>query len=216
MRRLTSHFTRFRDRTDGIAAVEFALILPIMAVMLIGAVQISEAVTADRRVSQVSTSTGDLIARKEDAVVKTELQDIARIGGWLMAPFPERRLEIDFAMIYQAPCTPMPTCQNTPPVRNHPNLSMLWQCKYKGVDNSMVCTCPKSPFVLPSTGLINWGELLVRTETRFAYQPNFFDLFFDYNSTYTLTDISYLKPRGAWGSLEAPEFSAQPSNKCMP
>ncbi len=39
---------RFGHDRQGIAAVEFALIVPIMMLMFIGAVEMSQAVTADR------------------------------------------------------------------------------------------------------------------------------------------------------------------------
>ena len=47
------------------AAIEFALIVPIMAVMFIGAVELSQAITVDRRVTQVASSTADLVARAD-------------------------------------------------------------------------------------------------------------------------------------------------------
>jgi Flp pilus assembly protein TadG len=196
MRRLTSLFARFRDRTDGIAAVEFALILPIMAVMLIGAVQISDAVTADRRVSQVSSSTGDLIARIETDIAKSEIEDIAKIGGWLMAPFRRERLEIDLSLV-TLPCPPSPAvCPTTPPAVNQANQRLRWECKYVGSTNTMTCTCPKTPYTMPRTGLINFGDAVVISTARYAYQPAFFDTFFRYNATVTLADTAYLKPRG--------------------
>jgi Flp pilus assembly pilin Flp len=207
MRRLVTLLKQLRDRTDGIAAVEFALILPIMTVMLIGAVQISEAVTADRRVSQVSTSTGDLIARIETDIAKTEVEDIAKIGGWLMAPFARERLEIDLALI-TLPCPPSPApCPTTPPPVNATNQKMRWECKYVGSSNSLTCTCPKSNFTMPRTGLINYGDAVVMSSVRFAYQPMFFDMFFQYNSTVSLTDTAFLKPRGVCTRLNDPSLT---------
>ena len=47
------------------AAVEFAFIVPIMGVMFIGAVELSQAIIVDRRVTQIASSTADLVARAE-------------------------------------------------------------------------------------------------------------------------------------------------------
>ena len=52
---LTSFMRGFIKRTDGVAAVEFALIVPIMAVMFIGSVEMSQAITANRRVTMVAS-----------------------------------------------------------------------------------------------------------------------------------------------------------------
>ena len=44
--------------------VEFAFIVPIMAVMFIGAVELSQAIIVDRRVTQIASSTADLVAAR--------------------------------------------------------------------------------------------------------------------------------------------------------
>ena len=41
------------------------MIVPIMSAMFIGAVEVSQAITVDRRVTQVASSTADLVARAE-------------------------------------------------------------------------------------------------------------------------------------------------------
>ncbi len=56
---------RFGRKIDGIAAVEFALIVPIMLCMFIGTVELSQAITVDRRVTQVASTTADLVARQK-------------------------------------------------------------------------------------------------------------------------------------------------------
>lgn len=53
-----------RDRS-GIAAVEFGLIAPVLLVMLVGVVEITRAVSIDRRFGQVTSMVADLISREE-------------------------------------------------------------------------------------------------------------------------------------------------------
>lgn len=60
-----------RDRR-GVAAIEFALIVPIMSAMFIGAVELSQVITVDRRVTQVASATADLVARAEKQISHTE------------------------------------------------------------------------------------------------------------------------------------------------
>lgn len=56
---------RFARCASGIAAVEFALILPIMALLLFGGFELSRAISIDRRFGMVTSMTGDLVAREE-------------------------------------------------------------------------------------------------------------------------------------------------------
>jgi Flp pilus assembly protein TadG len=85
---------RWRGDSRGIAAVEFAFIVPIMLVMFIGAVELSQAITVDRRVTQVASSTADLVARKETSINNGEITDILRIGGFILAPFDQSPLQV--------------------------------------------------------------------------------------------------------------------------
>jgi Flp pilus assembly protein TadG len=59
---LRSALDMFRDRS-GIAATEFAVIVPIMLVMFFGVVEFSSAVAVDRKVTLVSRTLSDLTAQ---------------------------------------------------------------------------------------------------------------------------------------------------------
>lgn len=89
--RQAPHITRarrFAAANEGIAAVEFALIVPIMMLLFMGAVELSQAVTVDRRVSQVASTTSDLVARKESNISQAnDIDDIMKVGSYLLAPF---------------------------------------------------------------------------------------------------------------------------------
>ena len=76
------------------AAIEFAMIVPIMAVMFIGAVELSQAITVDRRVTQIASSTADLVAQRRDTISQTEITDIMRVGSYIMAPYSQNPLQI--------------------------------------------------------------------------------------------------------------------------
>ncbi len=54
---------RFRKNRSGVAATEFALLVPVMLVMYVGTVEITEAYYVDRRVTLATRVAGDLIAR---------------------------------------------------------------------------------------------------------------------------------------------------------
>ena len=83
------------DRQAGVAAIEFAFIVPIMFVMFVGAVELSQAITVDRRVTQAASSVADLIARKETSIAQSEIGDIMKIGGYILAPYSQTPLQVD-------------------------------------------------------------------------------------------------------------------------
>lgn len=53
---------------DGVAAVEFGFIAPIMLLMLIGTIEVSRAITIDRRFGLVTSMVADLVTREENVV----------------------------------------------------------------------------------------------------------------------------------------------------
>ncbi len=54
---------RFRREAAGLAAVEFALVLPIAVAMLFGEFVLGEALSISRKVSIAARTVGDLVAR---------------------------------------------------------------------------------------------------------------------------------------------------------
>src|SRR5207244_5254619 len=85
---------RWNGDTAGMAAVEFALIAPMMGVMFIGAVELSQAIMVDRRVTQIAGSTADLVARAETTISQSDISDIMKAGSFIMPPYPLNPLQI--------------------------------------------------------------------------------------------------------------------------
>src|SRR5690554_4731160 len=50
----------------GVAAVEFAVIAPVLFLLLIAAYEVSRAISLDRRFHLITTMTGDLVSREQD------------------------------------------------------------------------------------------------------------------------------------------------------
>jgi Flp pilus assembly protein TadG len=101
----------WRADARGIAAVEFALIVPVMSVLMMGAIELSQALMVDRRVTQVASSTADLIARSEKSITEAEVRDIMRIGGFIMKPNDQGPLQITLRSIISSPANAAVTKQ---------------------------------------------------------------------------------------------------------
>ncbi len=62
------------ENEKGVAAVEFALLAPVLIAILFGSVEVSQAVTIDRKVTQAASTIADLVAQSADmdcATLKT-------------------------------------------------------------------------------------------------------------------------------------------------
>ena len=71
---------------SGLAAVEFALILPILVVLWFGGVELTQALSVDRRLNNLASSLGDLVARSK-IVTTADVDLIFDVAPGAMYPF---------------------------------------------------------------------------------------------------------------------------------
>jgi Flp pilus assembly protein TadG len=77
----------FRLAETGAAAVEFALILPVMLLLYVGANEASMLISMDRKVQLISGAVGDLVARTDADISSGELQNYVDIAGGIISPY---------------------------------------------------------------------------------------------------------------------------------
>jgi Flp pilus assembly protein TadG len=184
--------TRWRGDKQGVAAVEFAFVVPIMFVLFVGAIELSQAITVDRRVTQVASSTADLVARKETTISNNEISDILRIGGFIMAPYDRTPLQVVIRNVSSSSKDATTTKQS-------------WQCTYSGVgaNPTPTCACMNTTYTLPA-GLVSTNDSVVVSEVTYTYTPILFDYFLKQGypagaggpGTYAMTERIFMKPRG--------------------
>lgn len=78
---------QFRLAEAGVAAVEFALIIPVLLLIYVGTIEASALITMDRKVQSISGALGDLVARSEDKLTTSELRDYFRAASGIMTPY---------------------------------------------------------------------------------------------------------------------------------
>jgi Flp pilus assembly protein TadG len=71
----------------GLAAVEFAFILPVMMVMLFGTVEFSSAIAIDRKVTLMARTLSDLTSQAT-TVASTDLTNFFAASTGIMTPYP--------------------------------------------------------------------------------------------------------------------------------
>ena len=197
------HALRHRWRDDGVAAIEFALIVPMVAVMFIGAVELSQALTTDRRVTQVANATADLVARSESKISQSEITDIMQAGSYIVAPYNQNPLRITLRNVTSSPSDAGITKQS-------------WTCAFNGTGSTLACECSDMTYNLPS-GLVSTNDSVVISQAVYDYKPLVFDYFMKKGAppsstgTYTLSETVYLKPRGQAAMLLQPTGLACPS-----
>jgi Flp pilus assembly protein TadG len=86
-----------RDR-KGLAAVEFALILPIMISLYFGTVQIGDALTVKRKVTHVTSSLGDLVTQSK-SISASDISNILDAASAVIAPYSVSNLKIVVSQI---------------------------------------------------------------------------------------------------------------------
>jgi Flp pilus assembly protein TadG len=100
---------RFRSDKRGVSAVEFALILPVMLLLYAGTVEISEALSVDRKVNQLSATVGDLVAQRM-TMNTTEINNIFDAATAIMEPYDtsEVAIRLYFVPYIRSPASPRP------------------------------------------------------------------------------------------------------------
>jgi Flp pilus assembly protein TadG len=90
---------RFARATGGVAAVEFALILPVMLVMYLGLVAVTVGVNTNRKVTLVSRTVSDLVARSTSSLRTAELDTLVRAAATVIAPYNPAGLNVALASV---------------------------------------------------------------------------------------------------------------------
>jgi Flp pilus assembly protein TadG len=88
-----------RDR-NGIAATEFAVIVPIMLVMFFGTVEFSSGVAVDRKVTLVARTLSDLTSQASTSVNDAYLQNVFTASIAIMTPYPATPTKAQISEIY--------------------------------------------------------------------------------------------------------------------
>ena len=154
----------------GRAAVasEFALILPLGIMLLVGTSEVGTALLVDRKVTRATHVGADLVAQVT-AVSTSDLNDVFDAMEAIMQPFPGGA-HLTITSVYHNPDTNA--------------VAVDWSVSRNGGSNS-------GSYSLPP-GLTERGDSVIVAEVNYEYVPLFNDFIL---GTITLSDVAYLKPR---------------------
>jgi Flp pilus assembly protein TadG len=172
------------DRS-GLAAVEFAMVFPMMVVMCFGVVEISSAISVDRKATQVARTLSDLTSQNV-SVADADLISFGQAAKAIMTPYPASELKSSITEVYVDKTTGVARVQ--------------WS-KALTIDASGNVTIAAGPHnqsdvvVLPS-GLVvakAWGSYVIWSEVSYKYTPAVGYVLA--TSGITFRDASFTRPR---------------------
>lgn len=86
-----------RDRR-GVVAIEFAMLVPVTAVLLFGGFEVTRMVRASLRLNDVAQTVADLVAQ-QTTITAAGMANICNGGGLVMTPFPSTNLDATVASV---------------------------------------------------------------------------------------------------------------------
>lgn len=78
----------FRDDVRAVAAVEFALILPLLIGLYIGTIEVSTLYSADHKVATVASTMADLVSRENAVIKSSDLTNYFKAARTILQPYP--------------------------------------------------------------------------------------------------------------------------------
>ena len=100
---------RFLGNQTGIAAVEFALIAPILLLLYLGATDITQALAIDRKLGTFASTVSDLVAQ-ESEISAAKVAGLSDAGIAIMRPFETANTDLRLTVFDLTGGTPNVTC----------------------------------------------------------------------------------------------------------
>ena len=169
-RRALRHLAR---NNSGIAAVEFAMIVPIMLVLFFGTVEFSSGIAVDRKVTIMARTLSDLTSQNI-SVTDTVLTNIFNASTGIMTPYSATPIKATISELYVDPSTLVARVQ--------------WSKSYQGGT-----TRAASSVVTIPTALKVAGTYLIFSEVSYQYVPTIGYVMA--KTGVNLSDVSYTRPR---------------------
>jgi Flp pilus assembly protein TadG len=167
---MLSRLRGFARGQDGMAAVEFAVILPFMLVVYIGGVEIGDGVAVDRKVAITTRAVADLASRYTK-ITDIDMNNILGASATIIAPYASSPLAVTVSGVT---------------VDNKGNATIDWSNTLNGTAHAK-----GAAVTLPGT-LATSGTYYVWGEVQYAYTPT---LGYVMTGTWNLSNQIFMSPR---------------------
>jgi Flp pilus assembly protein TadG len=147
---MTRNFRNFIGETKGIAAIEVALILPVLLVLYFGLFDLTSLISVNRKVTYSASVVADLVAQNKTSVLKNDIQNYFAASNMVMAPTPAAQVRVEVFGYRIAGST----------------ISQVWK-----TNNSASGTCGAAPSTAAMAPLMVAGNDLVVARVCTTYTP---------------------------------------------
>jgi len=161
---------RFVGEHRGVAATEFALLVPTMLTLFLGSVETSTGVSIQRKVTIAAHTVADLSSQYTD-ITNSDMTNILNASADIIFPYAAANLQ---------------TVVSELSIDAQGNATVVWSDTLNGTARTV-----GSPVTIPSTLAVANSYLLLG-ETSYNYKPSYGYVI---TGTVTLSDQMYMQPR---------------------
>lgn len=167
---LCARLDRFVRDGRAVSSIEFAIIAPLMITIYLGGVEVTQAVTADRKTTLVARTIADLVSQYT-SISDSQMNDILNASATVASPFPVANLQVVVSSV---------TIDSTGKAK------IDWSDTLNGTKRTVgqVISLP-SALAIPGSSLI-WGEVYYNYKPAIGYVIT---------GNLTMYDQIYMKPR---------------------
>lgn len=184
MQKMSLRVRSLLNDRSGLAAVEFAFVFPIMVVMYFGVVELSSAISVDRKATQVARTLSDLTSQSQ-TVADADLKSFGQAAKAIMTPYPGEPLVSYITQVY---------------IDSSSGAARVQWSKELAIDGAGNVTIsgtpphtPGSTVTLPSTLSVAKGTFVIWSEVSYKYTPAVGYLLA--KTGITFRDVAYTRPR---------------------
>jgi Flp pilus assembly protein TadG len=175
-RRTLHAIAAFAANKDGVSAIEFAVVAPLMITLYLGGVEVSQAVAASRKTTLIAHTVADLVARSDNnpqgsIMSDTEIQNVFSASSAVATPYPASNLIVTVSSVN---------------INNSGIATVAWSDSFHGTPRTKNTTVTLDPtLAVPNTSLI-LGEV------SYTYIPTVGKVI---TGSLVLSDKTYSRPR---------------------
>lgn len=161
---------RFIGDTQGVSAVEFALLLPLMLTMYLGGSEVTQAIATSRKVTLVSRTIADL-ASQSSSITNASMDNILNASAAVISPYAASKLKVTVSEVK---------------IDANGDATIAWSDTLGGTDH------PDGEGVTLPAALKVANTWLIWSEVEYDYVPTFGS---GITGPLTLKDRMYMRPR---------------------